>query len=447
MTTLPAPPRPPEHPARGARRDGIPGPSLRIATIAGVDVRVHASWLAIAALVTWSLATGYFPGALPGSRTAEQWLLGAVAALLLFASVLVHEMAHSVVARARGVGVTSITLFLFGGVSNLSGEAKDPGTEFRIAIVGPLTSFAIGIVSIALAFATSGRGAVGTTALYLGAVNLALGVFNLIPGFPLDGGRVLRSVLWSATDNLPRATRIATTVSQIVGALLMVWGVVRIVSGDILGGIWIAAIGWFLQSSAQASLQQLLFDARLGRLRVRDVIRPDTSGVAPTTTVADLIDRFVLPGGRRAVPVLAGGRMVGLVTLSDIRDVPIRQRPWTRAEQVMTNEARLVSVSPATPLRDAVGRLGDGEFEQLPVLDHGQLVGLLTRADVIRELRIREELGLAETDGHGPRTEPPQSGGLGWPPQPRSPAPGDGGAGWDGVRDAPGREPPPPPRI
>lgn len=378
-----------------------------MATILGVDVAVHASWLIIAALVTWSLATGYFPGALPGSSTAQQWILGGIAAVLLFVSVLVHELAHSLVARSRGLGVTSITLFLFGGVSNLAGEAKDPGTEFRIAIVGPLMSFAIGIVSLAVAVAAGGRGPIGATALYLGFVNVALGLFNLVPGFPLDGGRVLRSVLWSATDNLRRATEIATGVSQVVGWGLLIWGVVRVLSGDIIGGIWIAAIGWFLQGTAQASLQQLLFDARLGRLRVRDVVRPDASGVAPTTTIAELIEGSVLPGARRAVPVVADGWMVGLVTLSDIRHVPVGQRPWTRAEQVMTGERQLVSVSPATPLREAVGRLGDGEFEQVPVLDHGRLVGLLTRADVFRELRIREELGLGDGDGRRSQGAPP----------------------------------------
>jgi Zn-dependent protease/CBS domain-containing protein len=372
------------------------GASIRLFSLAGIDVHLHLSWLVVAALVTWSLATSFFPAAVPGARATEHWILGAVAAVLLFASVLVHELAHSLVARARGLDVRSITLFIFGGVSNLAGEAKQPGAEFQIAVVGPLTSFVLGALAFLVASASTSP-PVEAIASYLAVVNVALGAFNLVPGFPLDGGRVLRSIVWSATNDLRRATEIATGVGQVVAWGLMLWGFWRVLDGDVFGGIWMAAIGWFLQNAAVASLQQTVLETRIRRLRVRDVIRPDPSGVPPDTSVADLIERFVLPGARRAVPVVDDGAAVGIVTLSDIHPVPAERRRDTSVDRIMTPRERLVTVSSNTPLSAAIEALGRGDYEQVPVVDEGRLVGLLSRADVLREIQIREALDLPES--------------------------------------------------
>jgi Zn-dependent protease/CBS domain-containing protein len=370
------------------------GSSVRIATVAGIEINVHASWLLIAALVTWSLATGYFPSTIPGTDAAFDWLLGAVAAILFFASVLAHELAHSILARSRGLDVESITLFIFGGVSNLSAEAERPSVEFAVAIVGPLTSLAIALASFVVAVIFDGQPPIAATAGYLAFVNAALGLFNLIPGFPLDGGRVLRSIVWSATHDLARATRIASTVGQLAAWGLMLWGFWQLLGGNLIGGIWMIAIGWFLQNAAVVSLQQTVLEARLRRLRVRDVLRPDPTGAPPETTVPELIERFILPGARRAVPIVADGRIEGLVTLADIARVPPERREAARAADVMTPGPRLAVVTPDAPLQDAIDALGRGDFEQLPVVDGDRYLGLLTRAAVMRELRIREELGL-----------------------------------------------------
>jgi len=376
-----------------ARSDAL-GSSLRLLTVGGIDVRVHASWLIIAGLVTWSLATSYFPTAVPGARGLEAWLLGAVAAILLFASVIAHELAHSLVARARGTKVRSITLFIFGGVSNLSGEAKRPSAEFVIAIVGPVTSFVIAVLALGLASLSPRGSPIEATASYLAIINAALGGFNLVPGFPLDGGRVLRSIVWSVTNDLRRATEIAAGVGKVVAWGLMLWGFWRVLDGDVFGGIWVAAIGWFLQNAASGTVQQTVLETRLRRLRVADVIRPDSSAVAPDASVADLIDRYMLPGARRAVPVVRDGRPIGIVTLSDIRPVPAAERATTTVEQVMGGRENLASVTPETRLQAAIERLGEGDYDQLPVIHDGQLVGMLTRADVVRELQLREELKL-----------------------------------------------------
>lgn len=392
MTSASQPPTPSTRAARPAR--GGLGGAIRLFSVGGVDVALHFSWIVIFALVTWSLATAYFPFALPGASEVEAWLLGAIAAILLFVSVLLHELAHSFVAKARGLDVHSITLFIFGGVSNLAGEAKKPSTEFQIAIVGPLASFAIAGLALGVTLATESVPALAATASYLALINGLLGVFNLVPGFPLDGGRVLRSIVWSATGNLRRATEVAAGAGQVVAWLLMLWGFWRIFGGDVFGGLWTAAIGWFLQNAAQSSLAQTVMETHLRRLRIRDVMRPDVTAAEPATSVTELIERFVLPGARRAVPIAEDGRAVGIVTLSDIRDVPDDQRSTTPVSAIMTGQDALVTVTPDSALRAAVDALGEGDYEQLPVVEDGRLVGLLTRADVMRLLQIREALKL-----------------------------------------------------
>src|SRR5437867_3426990 len=223
--------------------------SFRLFNVGGVDVAVHPSWLIIFGLVTWSIAGGFVPEALPHLPAVEAWIIGVATALLFFASVLVHELAHSFVARRRGIPVHSITLFLFGGVSNLTAESKNPGTEFQIAIVGPLTSAMLGALAFVIAILPIDE-RIKLVFDYLAFVNLALAVFNLVPGFPLDGGRVFRSIVWRATGSVRRATEVAAFVGQLVGYGFILWGLYNFFNGDVLGGLWMAAIGWFLQGAA-----------------------------------------------------------------------------------------------------------------------------------------------------------------------------------------------------
>lgn len=374
--------------------------SVRLFTVGGIEVGVHVSWLFIFGLVTWSLATGFFPDAYRqianGERlsTLNAWGLAVIAALLLFASVLVHELAHSFVARARGLEARSITLFLFGGVSNLAAESPSPGTEFLVAIVGPLTS----LLLAGLAFAGSVIVADPQTDLvlaYLAVVNALVAGFNLIPGFPLDGGRVLRSIAWKITNDLRRATQVAAVAGQVVGFLLIAWGLVTLFlppAGDAFSGIWIAAIGWFLQNAASASMQQVARESQLSGVYVRDVLRPDTSAVAPEDSVADVIEQHLLRRNRRAMPVCVNGRPIGIVTIGDIAKVPAEHRATTRVSQVMGGADNLSSVSPQSPLTEALQRFNEDDYDQIPVVEDGRLVGMLTRGDVLRQLQLREEL-------------------------------------------------------
>jgi len=382
---------------------GMLGNSVRLFRIAGIDVGVHVSWLVIFGLVTWSLAVGVFPDApgLGGLPEWQYWLLGAITALLLFASVVVHELAHSLVAKSRGLGVRSITLFIFGGVSNLAGEAKKPSIEFVIAIVGPLTSLLIAAAAFTVDLASSPGALVDAVLSYLVFINVALGLFNLLPGFPLDGGRVLRAVAWNWTGSLRRGTEIAAFAGQLVAWGLLLYGFwLILVEGLFINGIWIGAIGWFLQNAAHASLQQVLVEQRLRGARVADVVELDPTVVAPDTTIAILIDDYFLRGNRRAVPVVADGRLVGMVTVGDVREVPRDRWAATTVGEVMGGRDGMVTVRSRSTLQEALEALAKGDFEQVPVVDDGALVGVLTRADVVRQIQLREAL---DVEGALPR--------------------------------------------
>jgi Zn-dependent protease/CBS domain-containing protein len=365
--------------------------SVRLFTIRGIQVGIHVSWLIIFVLLTWSLAVGYFPSAIPGVEATLAWVLAVVASILLFTSVLIHELAHSFVAKSRGLEVSSITLFIFGGVSNLASEPQSARTEFWVAVVGPITSFVIAAVSfgIALVMPTDELQALFG---YLAIVNALLGGFNLIPGFPLDGGRVLRSIAWGITGSLRRATEIAVGAGQIVGGLFILWGVIQIFGGNLINGLWIAAIGWFLQNAASSSLGQVVLMERLKDVTVADVLHSDTATITRQATVADLIEDYLLPGNRRAVPVEDGGRLVGMVTLGDIKEVPVEARDTTQIGTVMGGRDGLITVRPSDALADAVGKLTGRDLEQVPVMDGDRFVGILTRADVMRQLQLREML-------------------------------------------------------
>ena len=372
--------------------------SLRLFRVAGIDVYLHVSWLLIFVLLSWSLADGYYPALLPDLTVPQAWVLGAVSAILLFGAVLVHELAHSLVARRRGMAVESITLFLFGGVSTLRDDAPRASTEFLVAIVGPLASFVLAGLCLLLGMLV-GDARVAAVLDYLGLVNALLGGFNLIPGFPLDGGRVLRALVWQLSGDRRRGLVVAVGVGQLVGYGLMALGVVEVVGGDPFDGIWLAVIGWFLQSSGAAELRQVRSAQHLGGLTVGAVMRPDTTVVDPNSSVELLIDEVLLPGNRRAVPVALDGRLVGIVALSDIGRVPVPDRARTRVADVMGARQGVVTTTPEAALSEALGAMAAGDYEQLPVLRDGQLVGMLTRADVVRQIQLREALHVDEGSG------------------------------------------------
>ncbi|MBI4200891.1 MAG: site-2 protease family protein [Chloroflexi bacterium] len=369
--------------------------SFRLGRIAGVEVGVHYTWLVAFALITWTLADGFFPSTYRGWAQATYWITGAISAILLFGSVLVHELAHSLVARRRGLPVQGITLFIFGGVSSIAGEAKTARDEFVIAVVGPVTSLVLAALFwAAWVLLFQGKDPLSAIVAYLALINAMLGVFNLLPGFPLDGGRVLRAAIWGATRSLSKATRVAATVGQLMAFGFIGWGVFQLLQGNVLGGLWIAFIGWFLNGAADSARRETAVQDALRGITVREVMDSNPETAATETSVDALVRECFLQRGRRALPVQEDGRLVGIVTLTDVKGVPPERWPATRVAEIMTR-GPLYAVAPSDDVAEALKLLAEHGLNQVPVTTEGRVVGLLSRADVIRYLHFLAELGLS----------------------------------------------------
>jgi Zn-dependent protease len=286
--------------------------SFKVSTIVGIEIRLHYTWLLALLLIAWSLSSGYFPMA--GESPVADWVLGILAALLLFISVLLHELGHSLVATLRGIRVDSITLFIFGGVSNITREPTTAKDEFLIAVVGPLTSLALAGVFWAIGLLLPSASAASAVAGYVASANLLLGLFNIVPGFPLDGGRVFRSIVWAVTGNMVRATRIASYVGQAIAFLLIGWGLLRVVAGDFAGGLWIGFIGWFLNSGAEASRLEVTVQNTLAKVHVSSIMNGLPESLSPDLSVRDFVLEHALQRGQRALPVIDAGHLVGHLT-------------------------------------------------------------------------------------------------------------------------------------
>jgi Zn-dependent protease len=366
---------------------------LTFGRVFGIPIGAHSSWLVVFVLVIWSLATGYFPSEYPGWSSAAYWLVGLLTGLIFFASVLAHELGHAVVALREGVPVRGITLFIFGGVAQIGREPPTAGAEFRIAIAGPLVSLLLGLTLSALG-RFGGETMWGASAVYLGRINLILFGFNLIPGFPLDGGRVLRAALWALGGSFRSATRMASLAGQGVAFLFILGGVFQMFSGQLFNGLWIAFIGWFLQSAAAQSWQQVELRDMLGGMRVEQVMTRDCAQVEPGLSLERLVNERVLGSGGRCFFVARDGGLAGMVTLHNIRSVPRDDWPITLVEQAMTAATALRWVSPRDDLAVVLERMVAEDVNQMPVMDNGRLVGMVTREDLLRLLQTRAELGI-----------------------------------------------------
>ena len=376
----------------------MPG-SLRVGQIAGIDIYINVSWIIILVFLTWSLAVTWFPGIYPGWSVVTYWITSLIAAILLFVSVLLHELAHSVVARARGLPVRNITLFIFGGISNIEQEPTSAGVEFQMAVVGPVVSILIGVVCYLVLLPIRGvNSPVAGILGYLAITNVTLGIFNLIPGFPLDGGRVLRSIVWGITGSLPRATRVATIVGEVIAYLLILAGIWLFFTGNIIGGIWTGFIGWFLLTSARAANSQVMLQSVFRGVKVSQVMNPAPITVPANISLQKLVDEYFLPRGLRSALVTQGDQLAGLITLSDIRHVPREQWPETPVGFAMVPPDRLHVVSPQQNLNDVMPLMAGQDVNQLPVVQDGKVVGVLSRDSIMHYLEIRRSLGL-----EGPR--------------------------------------------
>jgi Zn-dependent protease len=362
-------------------KHGIP-----IGRIFGIAIDLDYSWFLIFGLITWILAASYYPAEFRDWSDAEYWAMGVITAILLFVSVLVHELAHSLVAKRYGIPVPRITLFLFGGVSQIAVEPPNPSTEFWIAVVGPLMSFAVAAVCWEIEPLLTSSQPLFALAEYLALLNLILALFNLIPGFPLDGGRVFRALWWRFSNDYHRATMAAAFSGRFFGFLLIFFGLWHLLTGDVAGGIWIAFIGWFLESAAGTQLHQETLKNLLGGHTVADAMQRTFPQVPAGVTIDELAERTGLLSNGRPVIVSSAEGAAGMVTLPAIRSVPLEAWPSTVAAQVMTPFAKIDTTQPGAVLWSALEKMGRDGVNQLPVVDGNGIVGMISREDILHYL-------------------------------------------------------------
>ncbi len=389
------------------------GAGFRIGRIAGIDVHLDWSLLIVFTLITISLGSGLFPVWHPDWSPAQVWITALAAALLFFVSVLLHEMSHALVGRRYGVDVRRITLFVFGGMAQIENEPPSWRAELWMAIVGPVTSLVLGVGCAVLAAylagpqtidpddlgqTLSGLQSVPTMLLWLGQVNILLAVFNLVPGFPLDGGRVLRAVLWGATGNLQRATRLASGAGQLFAWVLIISGLammlgmrVPVFGTGFANGLWISFIGWFLNNAAMLSYRQLVVKESLGNVPVTRLMHTRFQSVAPDLPVDRLVDEYFLHSDQRGFPVLENGRVIGMVCLEDVRKIDRSLWPARVVNDILTPVDALVRIEPEDDALKALSLLGERKVNQIPVMRNGEIRGLVRREDILKWLSLHDQ--------------------------------------------------------
>ena len=359
----------------------------------GIPIGLDYSWFLIFALLTWMLANSYYPAEFKHWPPLLYWFTGALTAIMLFVSVLLHELGHSVVALRYKIPVRSITLFIFGGVAQIGTRPPSPSAEFMIAAAGPIVSLGLAVLFTVLKPAFAAIEPLWGLAKYLAYINFALVLFNLIPGFPLDGGRVFRAAVWAVTKDLRRATLIAANVGRFFGFLFMFVGAWQVFNGNFGGGLWIAFIGWFLDNAATAEAQQVTVQALLARHTVKQAMSSRGVSVPADLTLQQLVDGHILGSGRRCFLVSRGQDNVGLITLHGIKEIPRSDWEKTTVSQAMLPLDRVKRVGPDAELWPTLELMDREGVNQLPVMSDGQVVGMLNREDVITFLRTLQQLG------------------------------------------------------
>jgi Zn-dependent protease/CBS domain-containing protein len=371
---------------------------IKLGRIFGIDIGLHYSWLIIATLITLSLS-GHFKTTNPQWSDAAVWLTALVTAVLFFTTILVHELSHSIVARLHGLQVRSIVLFALGGVSQIEKDSPNARTEFWIGIAGPIASVVIGILCLgsALSFGWTPEGNPATPVLavlvWLGYINLLLAGFNMVPGFPLDGGRVLRGIIWWITGVRSRATQIAAQVGEFVSYAFIIMGLIRFFGGAGLGGLWISFIGWFLLDASRASQAQITMTEALQGIQVGDVMSRDFATVDSRSNIRDFANEQLLRSGRRCFIVMENGRISGLITPQEVRNIPHAQWPYKTVDDAMRPLDQIRTITIDTPVIKALEIMGSDDINQLPVMLNGTLQGIITRSHILQLIQTRAELG------------------------------------------------------
>lgn len=368
--------------------------SIKIGRIIGIPIELHISWFLIFGLLTWSLATGYFPIEYPSLSGVSYWVIGLVTSLLFFSSVLAHELGHSVIAIRNQVPVKRINLFIFGGIAQIEREPTSAGVEFRIAIAGPLVSFSLAIIFGGLWLLDQAIPFLAAPSAYLARINLILLLFNMIPGFPLDGGRVFRAIVWQFTGSYLQSTKIASFVGQLIGYGFIGLGVFFMFTGQSMNGLWMAFIGWFLQGAASSGFRHARMQQSLGDIKVSQIMQRDFQRVSSLVPISHLVEEYFVPSGQEAVLIEDSDIQRGIITLQEIASIPQRLWRFTTADRAMIPLDQLSYIDPNIDLFSAMNKMNSAGLKQVAVAEGGRLIGLLSRDGILKYLRTRSALGI-----------------------------------------------------
>lgn len=378
------------------------GKKITLFRLFGFAVHVDMSWIVIAVLVTWSLAVGLFPFQFPGFSTATYWIMGIAGSLGLFASIIFHEMSHSLVARRFGIPMKGITLFIFGGVAEMDDEPPSPKAEFSMAIAGPLSSFflaflfyGIYILGVQNGWPTPANGVIG----YLGVINAILAIFNMVPAFPLDGGRVFRSILWGWKNDIRWGTRISSAFGSAFGLFLIFIGLFNVLRGNFIGGVWQFLIGMFLRAAAQMSYQQLLARQALEGEPVSRFMKSDPVTVSPSMSLAQLIDDYIYRHQHKMFPVVRNGELAGCIDLDQVKEIPRDEWAYRTVGEVAKTCAVENTISPDAEAMKALSKMSRTRRSRLLVVENGRLVGVLSLKDLLSYLSRKMELENGDQPG------------------------------------------------
>ena len=375
-------------------------PSLRLGKIFGIPLEIDASWFFIFFLVASTLTTSYFPSALPDREPVTYVALGFLTALVFFASLVIHELAHSLVARAGGLRITRVTLFLFGGVSEMEQEPRGPGHEFVVAVAGPLTSVLLAGAFWGTHLLLRAGGVIDTVWVpleYLALINLWLAFFNLLPGFPLDGGRVLRAIIWAVTKDLLKATKWASRMGQTFGAMFIAIAVLGVLQGT-FDFVWFAVMGWFLSALSASAYQQQLTRAALAEVPLKQIMSSPAVLAPADITLEEMAHSYFLGGRHTRYPVVNEGRVIGLIDIDRANEVPREEWPVVTVAEVASRDLAKAVATPDTSVDAVLPALESTGPGAILVVDDGRLDGIVTRSDVIRLVR---EIGSRRHDGSG----------------------------------------------
>ncbi len=369
--------------------------SIKLFRIAGIEIRLDLSWFIIFGLLVYFFGFSYFPSVLPGLNTGYIFAITVITVLLFFFSVLAHELSHSIVAKRHGIPVNRISLWVFGGMAQIEKEPENPSAEFTMAIVGPLASFVLALIFAAIWFFTKTISFISQPAAYLAQINLILGIFNLLPGYPLDGGRVLRSIVWKVTGSLQRATFVASTAGRVFGFLLIAVGIFLFFVNNFLNGLWLAFIGWFLQSAAYMSYRQLIFDTSLKGIKVKDILKEDVVTVTQDISLKQLVEDYFMKYRFSRFPVVTSTysqKLLGVISIHDVKAFPREEWDSITVGEVVKSISENEITTPEEEISAAFKRMTQNDLGHLVVMSGYRIKGIITKTDVIRFIQFFSDL-------------------------------------------------------